>query len=336
MSVTATRDRFFELARDEINLGSWYNPWFPDKDWDSIMYMNCSQVPNHLTDSGANCASLFNWIRCWMNLDPIGGCGDYNGNGPWYFWEPFNINKNYPPFTLLAAPYNGAVIEQQGHVAIVSSWEDENHNQMMIQSDAFSAWHGTWGEPGPNESRTMNDTDQELKEYDGYTFYWAGQIVDQPILDGFPGYQGSQGKERAMWTAECMAELGRDFGVVIPGFYAANMILAELPRCLDPNEELYDIKLLPGYSPASPTEASDGRWGPAQLSANDWPIPWSFSFTVACLARALYTRAKSEGLGELPSAQQDAAETIQAVLQSNKTAADYAAQYERACELTEF
>src|ERR671932_1729642 len=96
MSVTAARDRFFELARDEINLGSWYNPWFPDKDWDSIMYMNCSQVPNHLTDSGANCASFFNWIRCWMNLDPIGGCGDYNGNGTSYFWEPFTINKSYP------------------------------------------------------------------------------------------------------------------------------------------------------------------------------------------------------------------------------------------------
>jgi hypothetical protein len=134
-----------------------------------------------------------------------------------------------------------------------------------------------------------------------------------------------------------MEELGRDFGVVIPRFYAANLILAELPECLVPKAETpYDIKLLDGYRPKSPHQASGSRWGPAQLSADDWPIPWSFNFTVSCFARALYEHAKSEGIKELLSDKQSAAEAIQAVVQSDKTASDYAVQYELASELTEF
>ncbi len=329
-SVTATRDWFFQLARDEIELGSWYNPWYWWKDWDSTMYTDCSQVPNHLTRRGANCASFFNWIRCWMNLDPIGGTGAYNDNYWWVFWEYFNINKDYPPFTVLVAPYGGPDLEDQGHVAIVSTWEDyETRNQWLIQSDA-SDWlapDGSWGRPGPNEKRTM------WRSHQRHNFKWAGVIVDQWILDGFPGFEGHRGKERAMWTAECMEQLGKEFEVVIPRFYAANMVLTENTPCLDPNTEYNDIRDAPGYL----DPVNGDYYGPGRMSASYWPMPWSFTITVACFARALAKHAHSEGITELPSDKQGAAEAIQAIWKSfDSTVEDYAAKYDWACELTEF
>ncbi len=133
--------------------------------------------------------------------------------------------------------------------------------------------------PDPNEKRTMWETHHDHMA----NFKWAGVIVDQWILDDFPGFEGHKGKERAMWTAECMEQLGEEYGVTIPRFYAANMILTENTPCLDPNTEYNDIRDAPGY--LDPVDHDS--YGPGQMRARYWPIPWSFTVTVACFARAL-------------------------------------------------
>ena len=186
---------------------------------------------------------------------------------------------------------------------------------------------GAW--PGANEKRTMWETHHDHVA----NFKWAGVIVDQWILDGFPGFEGYKGKDRAMWSAECMEQLGEEFGVTIPRFYAANMILTENTPCLDPDTVYNDIRDAPGY--LDPVDFDS--YGPGQMRARYWPIPWSFTVTVACFARALAKYAYAEGISELPTDKWGAAQTIQAIWKSfDPTGSNYAATYDWACELTEF
>jgi hypothetical protein len=130
-----------------------------------------------------------------------------------------------------------------------------------------------------------------------------------------------------------MEELGQEFGVMIPGFYFAMMSLTELRDALDPNTTHADIRNARGYM--SPVDHRS--MGPGQMQDTYWPMPWSFTVTVACFARALAELAYREGVTELPENKQDAAEAIQAVWKSyDPTGSNYAANWSEARELTEY
>jgi hypothetical protein len=60
--------------------------------------------------------------------------------------------------------YTGPALPGQGHVAVMSS--DSTH---LIQSDAFEGMP----HPGINKKRTLRETEELLKQYDGGGFQWV-------------------------------------------------------------------------------------------------------------------------------------------------------------------
>jgi hypothetical protein len=183
-ALNFTVQRVEELEQEIVGLP--YRFWLEGSNWSDVQ---ATSAP--WDRPGYNCTSSYNRLFGKMRDEgyatgPIGGTTDYasalgsDGSGN---WEPFNINKNYPPGVFLVSPYTSETY--QGHNARVYSWEDSSRNQYMAQDDAGDGtwWEGgwLWGSPGFNYKRTMAQT----HAFSG--FVWAGTLPGVPLLDGYPG-----------------------------------------------------------------------------------------------------------------------------------------------------
>lgn len=102
------------------------------------------------------CTGLTNVLLGSLSLSAPGRKGgDPYPGGTAAYWrvyrsvsEPFNPNKKYPLGTLLGSPYLGPALEQQGHVAVVST-DAPTRQQKLLQSDRLG---------GVNEGRTVGQS----------------------------------------------------------------------------------------------------------------------------------------------------------------------------------
>lgn len=150
--VQTTRD---VIASMRAIVGSYYHLWTGGAlGNDEPAYVNPGPYVNfdYVRQNGIHCAGLLNFARWWNNLPTVGGTEAY-GN----FltdWEPYVPGK---PIEVGKVLYGGYVnVEQQGHVAVVSTPPDEYGNQYCIQSDMADDY--TTYNPGVNEKRTVAES----------------------------------------------------------------------------------------------------------------------------------------------------------------------------------
>jgi hypothetical protein len=123
--------------------------------------------PARVRSSGSFCAGMLN-LAMRVNHKFIFQSTDLSWAGGVKWWQERLANHgvlqqsnrlNYLPGTLFLRRYTGAGISQQGHVAIMG------HGGRLIQADYFGdAFDGI------NHSRTLYQTNQWLKYWDGGTF----------------------------------------------------------------------------------------------------------------------------------------------------------------------
>lgn len=230
-----------------------------------------------------NCSGLFNLSRAESGLPPVGGTPDYAYQiGP-YWWEYLqNPAKQYPPGTYLVND-NVTAWEDHSHVAIVSTWD-----QWVLQSDNY-------------QGRGVHETEHVADAHQYNTFYYAGLLPDQPVLDGFPGYSASA-EDIARWTGDVMEFFG------LPRQLFVQCSLPELTTIWigRPTASIWD---LPGFS----TAVDNDSYGPVQQRISYYPFPWNFETAVWSFAQQALANAPSfdtgtaEGYGEWIQAVQGSA-----------------------------
>jgi hypothetical protein len=126
-----------------------------------------------IRSNGGFCACIPTLMQRKAGIFEVDDTNAWYGGVVWYgehyidrlrVAEPFNINGNYGPGALFIRRYTGPALPGQGHVAVMSS--DSMH---LIQSDAFEGVP----HPGINKKRTLRETEELLKQYDGGGFQWV-------------------------------------------------------------------------------------------------------------------------------------------------------------------
>lgn len=304
--MDGTIQRLRQLEQEIVGLP--YRFWYYGSDWEDVQCM----VPPW-DRPGYNCTSSQNRNLGIMRDEgyataPVGGTTDYAS--ALENWEPFNINKNYPPGVFLVAPYTSE--RYQGHLARVDTWEYEDHSQYMAQDDAGDGVSddGYWGYPGFNFKRTMWETEQ----FSG--FVWAGTLPGVPLLDGFPGTT-ARDDELIAWITSVWTWYGFPKNT---RHYPLNTILTECSPVLSFTRGSGDLKDIPGYWNA----VDHDSYGPFQQRAQYWPLPWNFECALLSFCQAVY---KEHGTN-LPVDKQGTALAIQAVQRSfDETGNNYAVNY---------
>lgn len=236
-----------------------------------------------------------------LGLAPLGGTGNYSE--ALETWEYFVLNKNYPPGTFMVTPFESD--RNQGHVAMVSTAEDENNEQYLLQSHTgdWIANDWTWGLPGVTERDTMA----------GFaSASYAGLLPGIPVIDGFPGGTASP-QAIAAWSAEYCAwwDLPRQL------FVQAS--IPEVTALWTPDrggyENIFDI-------PGMTYNVDYDSFGPVQQRLMFFPFPWNFETSLWTFC----VRAWEEAPSPTPS-ENDADACAEWIANIQRPAEEYRGRY---------